>query len=259
MADKTESTCPICNKSFSTGEIEAHANKCIFLNSDTPKRKRSVSPSDSIHSHHRQERKKSPTFNGSESTNIPLTKQVIPKKIDDFVGQSHVLGESTILYRLLKQGDIPNMIVWGPPGSGKTSLASIIKHICRSEPEKLTYHSLNAAQSGVKDFQSLVTTAANDLKNGKKTVIFMDEIHKFNKKQQDVFLGPVEQGEIILVGATTENPSFELNKALLSRCRLVIFEKLSSNDVNKILKKAAQVMGIDVFSKGEKNEFQENR
>ncbi|XP_045476128.1 ATPase WRNIP1-like [Harmonia axyridis] len=258
MGDKAEQNCPICSKSFPAGEIEAHANKCIFLNSDTPKRKRSVSPSDSTYSHHRHERKKSPALNGDPS-NIPLTKQVIPRKIEDFIGQSHVLGDSTILHVLLKKGDIPNMIIWGPPGSGKTSLASIIKHICRSEPEKLIYHSLNAAQCGVKDVQSLVTTASNDSKNGKKTIIFMDEIHKFNKKQQDVFLGPIEQGEITLVGATTENPSFELNMALLSRCRLVVFEKLSSSDVNKILKKAAEVMGIDVFSKGDKNEFQEDR
>lgn len=235
------------------------ADQTCAFNSDAPKRKRSVSPSDSTYSHHRQDRKKSPALNGTDSTNIPLSKQVIPKKIEDFVGQSHVLGENTILFSLLKQGDIPNMILWGPPGSGKTSLASIIKHACRSEPEKLIYHSLNAAQCGVKDVQALVTTAGNDLKNGKKTVVFMDEIHKFNKKQQDVFLGPIEQGEVILIGATTENPSLELNKTLLSRCRIIVFEKLSSGDVNKILKKAADVMGFDVFCKGEKNEFQEDR
>ncbi|KAL3273246.1 hypothetical protein HHI36_014700 [Cryptolaemus montrouzieri] len=262
MSDKAESsTCPVCSKTYPIGEIEAHANKCIFLNSEASpaKRKRSVSPSDSIHSHHRHDRKKSPALNGSDPANIPLSKQVIPKKIEDFVGQQHVLGENSMLYTLLKQGDIPNMIIWGPSGSGKTSLASIIKHICRSEPEKLIYHSLNAAQCGVKEFQTLATQAANDFKNGKKTVLFMDEIHKFNKKQQDVFLGPVEQGEVVLIGATTENPSFELNKALLSRCRLIVFEKLSSSDVDKVLKKAAEVLGIDVFSKGEKNEFQENR
>ncbi|KAK9887754.1 hypothetical protein WA026_000069 [Henosepilachna vigintioctopunctata] len=262
MSDKTEtSECPICTKSFPVTEIEAHANKCIFLTSESSpaKRKRSVSPSDSTHSHRRHDRKKSPALNGSDPSNIPLTKQVIPKKIEEFVGQQHVLGETTMLYSLLKQGEIPNMIIWGPPGSGKTSLASIIKNICKVDhPDKYIYHALNAAQCGVKEFQTIATQATADLKNGKKTVIFMDEIQKFNKKQQDVFLGPIEQGEVILVGATTENPSFHLNRALLSRCRLIVFENLSSTDVDKILKKAAEVMGIEVFSKGDKKEFQEN-
>lgn len=259
MGDKPkgeETTCPICTKTFLLSEIESHANKCIFLNSnseDSLKRKRSISPSE--HGSHKAP--KSPGVpNGVHNLgHVPLCKQIQPKVIEDFIGQEAVLGENTILYKLIKEGKIPNMILWGPPGSGKTTLGNIIKHACKAEPEKFRYVSLNGASSGVKEFQTIANAAANDFKNGKKTIVFMDEIQKFNKKQQDVFLGPIEHGEVILIGATTENPSFELNNALLSRCRVVIFEKLEYEDLFKMLKKTLEKLDIGIIAKGDKVEL----
>lgn len=177
---------------------------------------------------------------------IPLAKQVQPNTFEDFFGQSNVLGEDTILRSLLENGDIPNMILWGPPGCGKTSLAGVVCQICKKQPTKLKFVSLSAINSGVKDVQNILTIAKNDLKFGKRTILFMDEIHRFNKKQQDSFLESVEKGEIILIGATTENPSFIINSALLSRCRVIVMNKLDVNDIYSILRRAVETLGIEV-------------
>ncbi|XP_050306815.1 ATPase WRNIP1-like isoform X2 [Anthonomus grandis grandis] len=177
----------------------------------------------------------------------PLAIQVRPKTLDDFIGQNHILGQDTILRSMLEKGDIPNMMLWGPPGCGKTSLAHVVQEICKTHSSKWKFVTLCAATCGIKEVQHVITIARNDCKFGKRTVLFMDEIHRFNKKQQDTFLMSVEKGEIILIGATTENPSFSINSALLSRCRVVVLEKLTSEDMYSILEKAAEYFEIDII------------
>lgn len=178
---------------------------------------------------------------------VPLAKQVTPKSFDDFFGQSKILGKETVLRNLLEKGEIPNMILWGPPGCGKTSLSNVIHEMCKKESTKYKFVSLCAASCGVKEVQNLISLAKNDMKFGKRTVLFMDEIHRFNKRQQDTFLLSVEKGEITLIGATTENPSFILNSALLSRCRVIVMEKLDTSDLYSILEKAAENLDMDVI------------
>ncbi|XP_076270476.1 ATPase WRNIP1-like [Rhynchophorus ferrugineus] len=182
-----------------------------------------------------------------KSFKTPLATQVRPKTLDDFCGQSHILGKGTVLRCLLDKGEIPNMILWGPPGCGKTSLSHVVHEICKKSPTKWKFISLCAASCGIKDVQNFVDIAKNDLKFGKRTVLFMDEIHRFNKKQQDVFLLSVEKGNIILIGATTENPSFSVNNALISRCKVIVLEKLKTDDLYTILENAAQSFDIDVI------------
>lgn len=178
---------------------------------------------------------------------VPLAKQVTPKSFDDFFGQSKVLGKETVLRNLLEKGEIPNMILWGPPGCGKTSLSTVICELCKKEPTKYKFVSLCAASCGVKEVQNLITLAKNDMKFGKRTILFMDEIHRFNKRQQDTFLLSVEKGEITLIGATTENPSFIINSALLSRCRVIVMEKLETDDLYSILERAAENLDMEVI------------
>lgn len=171
---------------------------------------------------------------------------VRPKTVDEFFGQTKILGHNTALRSLLSNQEVPNMILWGPPGCGKTSLAEVIKQICRSNPTKLRFSTLNAADAGVKEVKAVVDTAKNQKQFGKRTILFMDEIHRFNKRQQDTFLNCVEKGDITLIGATTENPSFSLNNALLSRCRVIVFEKLSTEDLIAVLTKAVDHLQIEV-------------
>ncbi|CAH1183136.1 unnamed protein product [Phaedon cochleariae] len=269
MEDKDHTTCPICNKSFLVNDIQQHANRCIFLNCPDEKRKRSPSPEQQNSQAKLVFNQKSPRdmaretppsepskqsnepqMNGSLSFLVPLAKQVQPKTLGEFFGQSKVLGKNTVLHNLLQQGEIPNMILWGPPGCGKTSLAGIINHICKENPKKLRFASLCAASCGVKDVQSVITVSKNEMKYGRKTVLFMDEIHAFNKKQQDTMLLSVEKGEITLVGATTENPSFSINSALLSRCRVIVMEKLGQDTLMKILENAAKSFDVSIIHEG---------
>lgn len=186
--------------------------------------------------------------NNAMSFTTPLANQVQPKLLDDFFGQNHVLGKDSVLRSLLGKGEVPNMILWGPPGCGKTSLSKVIQEICKQNSRKLKFASLCAATSGVKDVQKIVSLSKADLKYGQKTVLFMDEIHRFNKRQQDVFLLSVERGDIILVGATTENPSFSINSALLSRCRVIVMEKLQTDDLVSILMRALNHLQIEVVN-----------
>ncbi|HXH18789.1 MAG TPA: replication-associated recombination protein A [Chitinophagales bacterium] len=165
----------------------------------------------------------------STTSTVPLAERMRPSTLDDFVGQEHLVGEGKILRTVIRSGIIPSMIFWGPPGVGKTTLARII-----AKETKKTFVTLSAISSGVKEVREVI-----DL--GKKQgnlLLFIDEIHRFNKAQQDSLLGAVEKGWVTLIGATTENPSFEVISALLSRCQVYILKELSRDDLLKLLARA---------------------
>ena len=164
----------------------------------------------------------------------PLAYRMSPKTLDDYVGQEHILGKDKILYRTIKADRLSSIILWGPPGCGKTSLARVI-----SNTTKCKFLKINAVTSGISDIKNAVETAQNALLNPSgKCILFIDEIHRFNKLQQDALLPYVENGTIILIGATTENPYFEVNKALISRSMVFHLQPLTDEDIFKILKKS---------------------
>lgn len=164
----------------------------------------------------------------------PLADRMRPQDLDDFVGQDHVLGEGKFLRRAIKADRINSMIFFGPPGTGKTTLAMII-----ANQTKMRFEKLSAVTAGVKDIREVVARAEESLKmTGKKTILFVDEIHRFNKTQQDALLPFVERGIIILIGATTENPYFEVNKALLSRAMVIVLNSLEREDLRLLVDKA---------------------
>lgn len=165
--------------------------------------------------------------------NIPLASRLRPMSLDEYVGQEHLLGKDKLLRQLIDQDRISSMIFWGPPGVGKTTLASIIAHTTHSN-----YIDFSAVNSGIKEIKAVMNTAELDRQAGIKTIVFIDEIHRFNKAQQDAFLPYVEKGSIILIGATTENPSFELNSALLSRCKVFVLHALSKENIVSLLQYA---------------------
>ncbi|MCA6453552.1 MAG: replication-associated recombination protein A [Chitinophagaceae bacterium] len=154
-----------------------------------------------------------------------------PVTLDDLVGQEHLTGRNSILRRSIEQGRIPSMILWGPPGVGKTTIANIIAHSLQ-----LPYFQLSAISSGVKEVREVIEEA----KQHPGTILFIDEIHRFNKGQQDALLGAVEKGIITLIGATTENPSFEVNSALLSRCQVYVLKALQEKDLVRLLQQAIE-------------------
>ncbi|MCI8964794.1 MAG: replication-associated recombination protein A [Clostridia bacterium] len=162
----------------------------------------------------------------------PLAFRMRPKSLEEFVGQEHILGKDKLLYRTIKADRLSSIILWGPPGCGKTSLAKVI-----SETTKYKFTKLNAVTSGVPDIKNAIAEAGNPLMNPSgKCILFIDEIHRFNKLQQDALLPFVEDGTVILIGATTENPYFEVNKALISRSMVIKLEPLKKDDIIKILK-----------------------
>ena len=163
----------------------------------------------------------------------PLASRLRPSSLDDFVGQEHLVGKGKILRQLIERDQISSMIFWGPPGVGKTTLASIIAGKTRSE-----FINFSAVTSGIKEIREVMNRAEQSRRVGLRTVLFVDEIHRFNKAQQDAFLPYVERGSIILIGATTENPSFEINAALLSRCRVFVLKALEEKDLIKLLRHA---------------------
>ena len=163
----------------------------------------------------------------------PLAARLRPRGLDEFVGQKHLLGEGKILRRLIEGDNIGSMIFWGPPGVGKTTLARIIAH-----RTKARFVDFSAVTSGIKEIKQVMEDADKGRRFGEKTILFVDEIHRFNKAQQDAFLPYVEKGSIILIGATTENPSFEVNGALLSRCKVFVLQALSEEDILQLLQRA---------------------
>lgn len=163
------------------------------------------------------------------NTSIPLAERLRPSTLDDLIGQEHLTGKGSILRNVIEQGRIPSMILWGPPGVGKTTIAHIIAHTLQ-----VPYFQLSAISSGVKEVREVIEEA----KQQKGTILFIDEIHRFNKGQQDALLGAVEKGIITLIGATTENPSFEVNSALLSRCQVYVLKGLQKEDLVNLLQQA---------------------
>lgn len=164
----------------------------------------------------------------------PLAYRMSPRTIEEFVGQEHIIGKGRLLYRMIKADRISSIILYGPPGTGKTSLARIIAATTKSSFEKL-----NAVTAGVADIKRIVSDTQNPMLNPSgRTVLFIDEIHRFNKSQQDALLPYVENGTIVLIGATTENPYFEVNKALISRSSVFMLKPLNSSDIEKIIRMA---------------------
>ena len=166
---------------------------------------------------------------------VPLATRLRPSSLEEFAGQEHLLGKGKILRQLIEKDQISSMIFWGPPGVGKTTLASIIAGRTKAE-----FINFSAVTSGIKEIRSVMEAAEMSRRMGRKTLLFVDEIHRFNKAQQDEFLPYVEKGSIILIGATTENPSFEINAALLSRCRVFVLKALGEEDILRLLKHALE-------------------
>ena len=161
----------------------------------------------------------------------PLAERLRPTRIDELAGQEHLTGTGSILRTAIEKGKVPSMILWGPPGTGKTTIANIIAHTIQ-----VPFYTLSAISSGVKEVREVIEEA----KSKQKAILFIDEIHRFNKGQQDALLGAVEKGIVTLIGATTENPSFEVNSALLSRCQVYVLKPLEEKHLVRLLQHAIE-------------------
>src|ERR1700743_3552144 len=174
---------------------------------------------------------------------VPLAERLRPQTLDQLVGQQHLTGKGSVLRTAIEHGKPPSMILWGPPGTGKTTIAGIIANSLQ-----VPFYTLSAISSGVKEVREVITEAREKA----KAILFIDEIHRFNKGQQDALLGAVEKGIVTLIGATTENPSFEVNSALLSRCQVYVLKPLTEEDLNRLIDHAMKAdpwlaeLGIEV-------------
>lgn len=173
------------------------------------------------------------TFFSEDSAPQPLASRLRPQSLEEFAGQTHLLGPGKVLRRLIEGDAVSSMIFWGPPGVGKTTLARIIANRTKS-----AFIDFSAVTSGIKEIRTVMQQAEENRRFGERTIVFVDEIHRFNKAQQDAFLPFVEKGSIILIGATTENPSFEVNSALLSRCKVFVLQALKTEELVSLLRRA---------------------
>ena len=173
--------------------------------------------------------------NMDTSANEPLAEKLRPRTLEEFVGQKHLLGKGKVLSNLIRNDQVTSMIFWGPPGVGKTTLAKIIANTTQSR-----FITFSAVTSGIKEIRQVMQEAEQSRKLGERTIVFIDEIHRFNKAQQDAFLPFVEKGSIVLIGATTENPSFEVNGALLSRCKVFVLKALEKQELVGLLRRAIE-------------------
>lgn len=174
-------------------------------------------------------------FDSNLPSSTPLANRLRPERLEDYIGQKHLLGKGKILRQMLEKDRISSMIFWGPPGVGKTTLARIIASRTKSH-----FIDFSAVTSGIREIREVMRQAEEDRLCGIRTLLFVDEIHRFNKSQQDAFLPYVEKGSITLIGATTENPSFEINSALLSRCKVFVLRALTAQDLTQLLTRAIQ-------------------
>ena len=172
-------------------------------------------------------------FDENRYMNAPLADRMRPTTLEEYAGQAHLLADGKILKRMIDRDEVQSMIFWGPPGVGKTTLAKII-----AGRTKASFIDFSAVNSGIKEIRTVMQQAEDNRRFGEKTIVFVDEIHRFNKAQQDAFLPFVEKGSIILIGATTENPSFEVNGALLSRCKVFVLKALSEEELTELLRRA---------------------
>ena len=172
-------------------------------------------------------------FDQNPAQTQPLASRMRPTTLAEFAGQKHLIGKDKVLAKLIENDEIPSMIFWGPPGVGKTTLAQII-----ARQTKAQFVTFSAVTAGIKEIKQVMEEAEQNRSLGQKTIVFVDEIHRFNKAQQDAFLPYVERGSITLIGATTENPSFEVNAALLSRTRVFVLKQLTQDDIIELLNRA---------------------
>ncbi|NLA69432.1 MAG: replication-associated recombination protein A [Clostridiales bacterium] len=172
-------------------------------------------------------------FEQENNNNKPLPERMRPRTLDEFVGQAHLLGEGKVLRRIVEEDRVNSLILWGPPGVGKTTLAKVIANMTKAQ-----FITFSAVTTGIKEIKTVMQQAEKVGAYGDRTIVFIDEIHRFNKAQQDAFLPFVEKGSITLIGATTENPSFEINSALLSRCKVFVMHQLTEEDLVVLIKRA---------------------